>query len=109
MRHLRTTIGFAAVVCACAIFTAPALAKNFKASRLPNPCSEAEPCKTKGVGVGEADEKHAGFIAQFKFGAFTIDCAKANTKANVPAEGAITWATNLTFATEVKFSKCVTL
>ncbi len=109
MRHLRMTIGFAAVVCACAVFSAPAFAKEFTASRAPNPCSEAEPCKTKGKGIGSIDEARPEYTQQFKFGSFTIECKTAASKATVPAEGAITWATSSTFATEVKFGGCKTL
>jgi hypothetical protein len=109
MRHLRMTIGFAAVVCACAVFSAPAFAKEFTASRALSPCSEAEPCKTKGKGIGTADEKHPEYTQQFKFGSFTIDCKTAASKTTLPAEGAITWATSLTLSTEVKFGGCKTL
>jgi hypothetical protein len=109
MRHLRMTIGFAAVVCACAVFSAPALAKEFTASRLPHPCSEAEPCKTKGVGIGTVDEARPEYTQQFKFGSFTIECKTAASKAATQAEGAITWSTSQIFATEVKFGGCKTL
>src|SRR5579872_3763092 len=109
MRHLRMTIGLAAVVCACAALTAPAFAKEFTASRTPHACSEAEPCRTKGKGTGIVDEARPEYTQQFKFGSFTIECKTAASKAKVPAEGAITWATSLTFATEVKFGGCKTL
>lgn len=109
MRHLRMTIGFAAVVCACAVFSAPAFAKEFTASRVLTPCSEAEPCKTKGKGIGAPDEKHPEYTQQFKFGSFTIECKTAVSKAKVPAEGAIAWVTSLTLSTEVKFGGCKTL
>jgi len=115
MRHLRRTFALGAAVCASATVVAlaataaPALAAEFTASRLlPSPCSEATPCKTKGRGVpSEFPEKFAGYSQQFKFGAFRIDCEKASTVANTPAEGAITWETSQTFATEVKFGKCL--
>ncbi len=109
MRHLRMTIGFAAVVCACAVFSAPAFAKEFTASRALSACSEAEPCKTKGKGIGTVDEARPEYTQQFKFGSFTIECKTAASKTTLPAEGAITWATSLTFATEVKFGGCKTL
>jgi hypothetical protein len=109
MRHLRMTIGFAAVVCACAVFSAPALAKEFTASRAPHPCSEAEPCKTKGKGIGTVDEARPEYTQQFKFGSFTIECKTAASHAATPAEGAITWSTSQIFATEVKFGGCKTL
>jgi len=109
MRHLRMTIGFAAVVCACAVMTAPAFAKEFTASRLPTACSEAEPCKTKGIGVGEVDPAHPGYTQKFKFQYFTIECKTAQQKALTLGEGAVTWAVNKTFATSVKFGSCKTL
>jgi hypothetical protein len=115
MRHLRMTFGLgaavcaAATVCALALASAPAVAAEFTASRLlPSPCTEETPCKTKGRGVAsEFPEKFSGYTQQFKFGAFRIDCEKAKTTGNTPAEGAITWETSQTFATEVKYSKCL--
>jgi hypothetical protein len=115
MRHLRRTFGLgaavcaAATVCALAAMSAPAMAAEFTASRLiPGPCSVEAPCKTKGKGTtSEFPEKFAGYTQQFKFGSFRIDCQKAKTVANTPAEGAITWETSQTFATEVKFGKCL--
>jgi hypothetical protein len=86
MRRFRTTAG---VLVALFAFTAtPALAKEFTTSRLPKECSEELPCKTKGIGIGSADEAHPEFTQKFKFGGFTILCKKATTKAKTPAEGA---------------------
>ena len=109
MRHLRMTFGIAAVVCACAVITAPAFAKEFTASRLPHPCSEAEPCKTKGHGIGAPDEARPEYTTQFKFGFFTIECKKASLSGKTVNEGAVTWATSQTLSTEVKFGMCKTL
>jgi hypothetical protein len=116
MRHLRRTFALGAAVCASATVVAlaaaaaPALAgPEFTASRVaPSPCSEATPCKTKGRGItSEFPEKYAGYSQQFKFGQLRIDCEKASTYANTPAEGAITWESSQNFATEVKFGKCL--
>jgi hypothetical protein len=115
MRHLRITFGLgaavcaSATVCALAVASAPAVAAEFTASRLlPSPCSEASPCKTKGRGVtSEFPEKFPGYTQQFKFGTLRIDCERAKTEAKTPAEGAITWETSQTFATEVKYGKCL--
>jgi hypothetical protein len=108
MSYLRT-IAVSAVVCACAVAATPALAKNFESSRIPNECSEASPCTTKGVGIGEVSEKFAERTARFKFGGFEILCKKVALKAKTVGEGAITWSTSQTFATEVKFNSCGTV
>jgi hypothetical protein len=95
-------LGMAAVACAFAVFATPALAHEFEASRLPTPLSEASPGKTK----GSAPEGE--FSQVLTFGAFTIKC-NAKTKAKTVGEGAITWETNATFATEIKYFKCWTV
>jgi len=105
MRRVRTALGLA-LLFAFVVAVTPAIAHNFKASRLPKPISEAEPAKTKGISIeselasGERPEK-------FKFGNFEIVCA-ATTHANTVEEGAITWSTHQTLSTEVKFTKCLT-
>jgi hypothetical protein len=116
MRHFRMTFRLGAAVCASAtigaliVTSAPAMAAEFTSSRLPNPCSVAEPCKTKGLGVLEAiEEKHEGFSQEFKFGPIKVVCAKATTFGNTPEQGAVTWSTSQTFTTEVKFAKCLTV
>ena len=106
MRRFRTTAG--ALVALFAFTATPALAKEFTTSRLPKECSEELPCKTKGIGIGSADEAHPEYTQKFKFGGFTILCKKAATKAKTPAEGAPVWGTSQTFASEVKFSSCGT-
>lgn len=107
MRNLRA-FGVVAVVCACAVAATPALAKEFVTSRLPNECSEASPCRTKGVGIGDAEEKLSGktFTARFQFGGIKIVCEKIAAKAKEVGEGAITWSSSQTFATELKFLAC---
>jgi hypothetical protein len=106
MKMLMRTAGLVAVgACALAIYATPALANGseFEATRLPesNQCSEATPCATK----GRAPEgEHSQVL---NFGAFTIEC-NATTKAKTVGEGAITWEFNPTFATEIKFTKCLT-
>jgi hypothetical protein len=103
MKILKTTIGLVAAVGAFAAFATPAMAvEEFVASRLPTECSEASVCKTK----GRAPEGE--FSQVLRFGGFEIKC-NAVTKALSVGEGAITWETNPTFATELKFSKCLTV
>jgi len=106
MRPVRTTAVL--LVALFALSATPALAKEFVTSRLPKECSTELPCKTKGFGVGSVDENHPEYTQKFKFGGFTILCKKATTKAKTPAEGAPTWSSSQTFATEVKFSTCGT-
>jgi len=99
-------LGLAVAVCAFSLAVGPALAHNFTASRLPKPLSEAEPGKTKGIGI--ASEGLEAERNQFlKFGPFEIFCT-ATTHANTIAEGAVSWTTHQTFSTEVKFAKCLT-
>jgi hypothetical protein len=94
--------GIAAALCALAVFATPAMAAEFEATRLPAPCSEASPCKTKGI---SPEGEHSQVL---KFGAFEIRC-NAKTKANTVGEGAITWEFTPTFATEIKYYKCLTV
>ena len=108
MRNFRATLGLVAMVCLFAVMAVPALAAEFTASRLPAPCSEAEPCRTKGHGIGEPDELHPTYSQKFKIGAFTILCKKAIVYAKTPSEGAFTSETSSIFKTEVKFAECVT-
>jgi len=108
MRNFRATFGLVAMVCIFAVMAVPALAAEFTASRLPTPCSEAEPCRTKGHGIGEPDELHPEYTQKFKIGAFTIECKKAISYAKTAAEGAFTSGSSSTFSTEVKFAECLT-
>src|SRR5579862_6436350 len=103
MKILYTTMGFIATACACAALAAPAMAaEEFVASRLPMECSEASVCTTQGHAVG------GEFSQVIKLGVFEIKC-NAKTKALTVGEGAITWESNSTFATEIKFTKCLTV
>ncbi|HEY4896520.1 MAG TPA: hypothetical protein VII01_10565 [Solirubrobacteraceae bacterium] len=108
MRNFKATFGLVAMVCLIAVMAVPALAAEFTASKLPNNCSEAEPCRTKGKGIGEIDEKHPEYTQKFVIGAFTIECKKAVSYAKTPAEGAFTSGSSSTFSTEVKFMYCLT-
>ena len=107
MRYVKTTLCAAGVLGALLTAT-PALATEFHAVREPNECSEAEPCKTVGKGVGTADEAHPGWAAEFQLGNFKILCEKAHTEAATAADGALVAETSETFKTKVKFSKCLT-
>jgi len=99
------TLGLA-LICAMAL-TAPAMAHNFTASRLPKALSEELPGKTKGFSV-ESEKLTGERNQQLKFGGFEILCA-AKAHANTIGEGAVTWATSTTFSTEVVFTKCLTV
>lgn len=108
MRRLSAALG---VVAVCALISsASAFAfGEFEASRLPKPCSEEAPCKTKGKSVEYPAEKLTGTWNQkFIFGPFEIKCA-ATTHANTIEEGAISWSLHPTFSTEVLFTKCLTV
>jgi hypothetical protein len=103
MKSFSRTIGIAAAVCAFAVLAPPAFANGseFEATRLPTQCEEALPCKTKGRAVGG---EHSQTLI---FGSFVIKC-NATTQAKTIGEGVITWEFNPTFATEIKFTKCLT-
>jgi hypothetical protein len=104
MKKLTGTIGVAACACAFALTATPALGNGieFEANRAPTNCSEASPCTTK----GRAPEGE--FSQVLSFGAFTIKC-NAKTSAKLVGEGAIAWEFSPTFATEIKFYKCLTV
>jgi hypothetical protein len=108
MRYVKRTL-CAAVAFGALLAATPALAGVFRATRNPNPCSEAEPCPTNGKGVGTADENHPGWSQEFQFGGFNVLCEKAHPYAKTAAEGAPTWTMSESFTTQVKFSKCATV
>lgn len=99
--------GSAVIVGALTVSAAPATANQFTASRLPKPLTEAEPGKTKGVGIGSSELGGEERNQEFKFGAFRIVCA-AKTATKTIDEGAVSWSASQIFATEVKFTKCLT-
>jgi hypothetical protein len=105
MRKISLAVGLAAIACTFVAATS-AVAHNFTASRLPKALSESEPGKTKGVGI-ESEGLETERNQFFRFGNFEILCA-AVAHAYTPAEGAVTWSTSQTFATEIKFTKCLT-
>ncbi len=107
MKIIKMAAGSAAIVGALAMSATPAVAGQFTASRLPKPLSEAEPGKTKGGGTGTSELGGEERNQEFKFGAFRIVCA-AKTSTKTIDEGAVSWAASEIFATEVKFSKCLT-
>jgi hypothetical protein len=84
MRHFRLTLGLAASVCTLAIAASPALAHEFIASKAG---------KTHGTSESEQN---------FRFGAIKIKCQKTSAK-GLMAAGATS-----TFATSIKFTKCLT-
>jgi hypothetical protein len=94
-------IAVAVAACALALTSTTALAAEFAASRIP-PITESEPGQTKGHSIG------GEFAQEFVFGPFHIKCDKAKAYAKTVGEGAITWESSQTFATEVKFAKCLT-
>jgi hypothetical protein len=109
MRHVRMAWWSAVAVCALALAltAAPTLANQFTASRQPKPLSEAEPGKTKGVGVGSTALGGEERNQELRFGVFHIFCS-AKTFGKTIGEGAVSWALSPIFATEVKFEKCLT-
>lgn len=84
MRHLRVTFGVAVTACAFALAATPALAHEFIASKEGNTSGTSETEQT------------------FKFGQVNITCYKVRSKGHVAAGGSSTYATSL------KFGKCVT-
>jgi hypothetical protein len=107
MKRVNLAVGLASMAAVLCTAAAPAMAHEFTASRLPRQLSEAEPGKTKGVGIGSSTLGGEERSQELKFGAFSIDCA-AKTSADAISEGAVSWATSQIFATEVKFTKCLT-
>jgi hypothetical protein len=108
MRCFKMAAGMVATIGALAACAAPAMATTqFTASRLPKPLSEAEPGKTKGHGIGSTELGGTERSQELKFGEFYIVCS-AKTAGKTIDEGAVSWATSLTFSTEVKFEKCLT-
>jgi hypothetical protein len=84
MRHVRVTGFVSVMLCAFAIAATPALAHEFVASRTGNTS-----------GTVESEQK-------FKFGPFHITCQKATAK------GAVAQGGSQTYATAIKYSKCLT-
>jgi hypothetical protein len=107
MRRLKLALGLASSICALCVVAAPAMAHQFTASRLPKPLSEAEPAKTKGVGIGSSELGGEERSQEFRFGVFHIYCS-AKTAAKTISEGALSWSISPILATEVKFEKCLT-
>jgi hypothetical protein len=84
MRHIRLTLGLIASVCAFAVAASPALAHEFVASKA-----------GKIHGAAESEQL-------FKFGGIKIKCQKAS------AVGKVAGGSTNTFATLVKYAKCLT-
>jgi hypothetical protein len=109
MRRLTLTLGLAAVCVLCTSASALAFG-DFAASRIPTPCSTESPCPTSGKSIesqGTKFELSGEHNQHFKFGPFNIYC-KAAAKAKTIGEGAVTWELSPDFATEIKFTKCLT-
>jgi len=102
MKRYSRTLGLVIAVCAFAVPVTSAFGEEFVASREPVPISEEKPGTTK----GRAPEGE--FSQTLKFSNFTIKC-NAKTKALTVGEGAIAWETSPTFATEIKYTKCLTV
>jgi hypothetical protein len=101
-------VALAAAASALGVAAAPAMAHEFFASRLPKPLSEGAPGKTKGIGIGSTELGGEERNQELAFGAFHIDCA-VHTAAQTIGEGAVTWPSSQVFATELTFSKCLTV
>ncbi|MEA2153727.1 MAG: hypothetical protein QOI18_1960 [Solirubrobacteraceae bacterium] len=84
MRHLRLGLGLLATTSAFAFAAVPAMAQEFIASR-----------EGATHGVSETEQL-------FKFGAFKIKCQKASAK------GAVAAGSSSTYATSIKYAKCLT-
>jgi hypothetical protein len=84
MRHLKLSLGLAVVACSLAVAATPALAFEFKASK-------------EGATRGPAESTQ-----RLKFGPFKVKCLKVSTEGHVAA------GTSKTYATSIKFSKCLT-
>jgi hypothetical protein len=93
MRQIRIVCGLALTLCALAITAIPASAADFEATRVGAPISEGNPAQTHSAGTG----------LEFEFGAFRIQCAKAQGKGTVRGEELQGLATFITFR------GCVTL
>ncbi len=108
MRRRNLVVALATAACALCTTAVPATAHEFTASRQPKLLSEAAPGKIKGVGIGETALGGTERNQELVFGAFHILCA-AKSAGQTIAEGAVSWNTSQTFATEIKFSKCLTV
>jgi hypothetical protein len=109
MRRLTIAVGLA-LVCLAATSASALAFGEFRASRLPVPCSEEKPCVTKGVSIesqGIKEELSGKYNQKFKFGPFEIYC-EAKAHAKTIGEGAISWEMSPIFATEVNFGPCLT-
>jgi len=84
MRHLKLTLGVAVSVCAFALAATPALAGEFVASATGNTSGSNESAQL------------------FKFGQIKIKCLKTTAK------GAVVAGSSSTYASSIKFSKCLT-
>lgn len=107
MRRITMAVALAAAASALCTVAVSAMAREFTASRLPKPFSEAEPGKTRGFGIGATELGDEVRNQELKFGAFRMFCA-VRTNGNTIPEGAISWSTSPIFATEVRFEKCLT-
>jgi len=105
MRRVRMAIGLASLCAFLLSVVVPASAHQFKASRL-TPLSEENPGKTRGKGIA-SEGLEAERNQKLVFGPFTIFCTAA-THANTVNEGAVSWETNNTVSTLLKFNKCLT-
>ena len=84
MRHFKLSFGLAVVACSVAVAATPAMAHEFIASKA-----------GKTHGITESTQL-------FRFGAFKIKCQK------VSAKGLVAGGTTKTYATSIKFAKCLT-
>jgi hypothetical protein len=84
MRHLRMALALGVATCAFVVMATPALAHEFVSSKA-----------GKTHGTEESEQT-------FKFGVFKITCQKA------VAKGAVAEGTSSTYATSIKFAKCLT-
>jgi hypothetical protein len=107
MKNLKLAAGLAVAIGALAATPIAATAAQFEASRLPKALSEAEPGKTKAVSTGSTELGGEERSLEFHFGQYHIFCGAKGLDKTVN-EGAVSWLTSPTFATTIKFEKCLT-
>ena len=99
MRHLKTGLALAVMVCACGVAAVPAMAHEFTVSREIKGISPEFPGRLMVRNPAEAEQT-------FKFGSFKIKCTHAvSTKAE---ETPIISTSFKSFAANMKYSKCKT-
>lgn len=98
MRHIRIAFGIAVTVCAVAVMAVPAMAHQFKASKIGATTGKGYE-QIKFV-TGELPEYNPARMQEWKLGKFKILCYKASSK------GEVTETSSETFTTTTKMGGC---